>query len=258
MAAIAPHTEANKDNNTKARPIVMGPDLVLLDLTLPANAGAGQPVTLRDIIRNDGAGTAPASTMRYFLSTNDILDSQAVFLGSRQVPALPSGVPNTGSTPVTIPAGTATGIYSVFALADATGLVSETNKANNVRRSKQVKIGPDVLISTWSGPGSATQGSTITIMATMANLGAGNAGPFMVRAYLSADTVLGPEDAEIGSRAFAGLSANASSDSTPISVKLPSGISGPFTVILVADTESAVAELNETNNQRAKSLNVLP
>ncbi|PYU06868.1 MAG: hypothetical protein DMG33_06410, partial [Acidobacteria bacterium] len=61
-----------------------------------------------------------------------VLDASAAVLGSRAIPALAPGATSSGSTTVTIPAGTATGNHYIIAKADADNVVTETNKGNNL------------------------------------------------------------------------------------------------------------------------------
>jgi subtilase family serine protease len=250
-------TEVDATNNTKSRSIIIGPDFVVSALTVQATGGAGLPLTITDTTRNDGAGDAPASTTSYYLSADPTLESSDVLIGSRPVPLLTPGGSNTGSVTVTIPAGTAAGTYSIFAVANTTA-ISEIDSGNNTR-SKQTKIGPDLVISTFAAPASATAGSTITVTDTTSNQGAGHAGPFTVRVYLSTnDDVFDPSvDTPVGSRPVSGVQAG-TSNSGPISVTIPNGISGSFTLFAVADADNVVSELLETNNNKSRSLNVLP
>ena len=50
--------EVNESNNTRPATVKIGPDLVVAALTVPARAAAGATVTVTDVIRNDGLGTA--------------------------------------------------------------------------------------------------------------------------------------------------------------------------------------------------------
>src|SRR5260221_3863265 len=115
--------ETQESNNLYAAVITIGSDLVVQYLTVPTDGGAGYPLTLTDMTRNQGAGTTAPSTTSYYLSTDAALDGGDVLLGSRAVPALSSGVSDTRSVTVTIPAGTGTGNYYVFAKADSGNLV---------------------------------------------------------------------------------------------------------------------------------------
>src|SRR5260221_6355090 len=115
--------ETQEGNNLYATTITIGADLVISALTVPSDIGAGTTITITDTTKNQGAGAAAATTTAYYLSTDATLDAADVVLGSRAVAALAAGASDTGSLTLTIPAGTATGTYYVFAKAGSTRVV---------------------------------------------------------------------------------------------------------------------------------------
>jgi len=123
--------EAVETNNTLSRPIMIGPDLVISALSAPATAAAGTKISINDTTSNQGGGAALASTTRFYLSATQTLGPAAVSLGARSVAIVGAGASRSGSTQVTIPTGTASGSYFIIAVADADGLVAETNETNN-------------------------------------------------------------------------------------------------------------------------------
>jgi subtilase family serine protease len=128
---VVESTETN--NASAAAAIHVGPDLVESALSAPASAPAGSTITVADTALNQGGGTAGASTTTFYLSTNLALDSSDVAIGSRPIPQLAPGQSNAGTTAVTIPAGTAPGLYAILAVSDSAGAVVETSETNNVR-----------------------------------------------------------------------------------------------------------------------------
>jgi len=115
-------------------------------LTLsPASLPAGANLTITDTIKNQGAGSAAASTTRFYLSTNSTLDGgDGALAASRAVPQLADGASSSGATAVNIHSNTAPGFYYVIAQADSDGVVAESSETNNVSviRSIQVTAGP--------------------------------------------------------------------------------------------------------------------
>ncbi len=124
--------ETLETNNARARTVALGPDLRTSSLLLPYTIGAGTTVSLSDTVRNQGGGGSAASTSRFYLSLDLVLDEDDVLLGSRTVPALPGGTESAGTTAITIPAGTPPGTYRVFAKTDADDDVAESQEGNNV------------------------------------------------------------------------------------------------------------------------------
>ncbi|HEV8639722.1 MAG TPA: S8 family serine peptidase [Methylomirabilota bacterium] len=108
------------------------PDLIVSALSVPAAVGAGAAFTVSDTTMNQGGGPAPASTTKFYLSPDAVLDATDVLLESRAVPALAPGAISAGSTAMTIPTGTLPGAYYVIVKADADNLVVETHEGNNI------------------------------------------------------------------------------------------------------------------------------
>jgi subtilase family serine protease len=113
----------------------LGPDLVVSALTVPLSANVGGTFTVTESTQNQGTAAAGSTTTRFYLSTNFGLDASDVLIGTRTVAALAAGATDSASTVLTVPAGTAPGIYYIIAVADADGVVTEGNEGNNTRVS---------------------------------------------------------------------------------------------------------------------------
>jgi subtilase family serine protease len=131
--------ETNEANNTRAVLIRLSPDLIVSSMTvfpttISSSGAGGAHINVTETTRNQGAGTAIATTTKYYLSTNATFDAPAdVWLASRAVPLLGTGASSAGpQTAVTIPPGTAPGNYYILAVADADNTVAESNENNNV------------------------------------------------------------------------------------------------------------------------------
>jgi predicted outer membrane repeat protein len=114
-------TEEREDNNCRTQPLtITGPDLIVEGVQNTRGA-AGQALTVSVTIRNQGSASAAASMTRVKVAGVTKCDAIAT-------PALPSGANTTVTCNIgSYPAGT----YTLEAIADATGLVTETNEANN-------------------------------------------------------------------------------------------------------------------------------
>ena len=112
------------------------------DILPPEESDATVVVT--DSVQNSGGDAAGPSTTRFYLSANLSLDASDLLLaGSREVPWLAVGASSSGSTAITIPAGTIPGYYYLFAVADGDGAVAEGQENNNAAaRAIQVIAGP--------------------------------------------------------------------------------------------------------------------
>ena len=125
--------ETQEGNNTRYGTIAIGPDLVNSNSSVAYSIAAGSTVLVNSTVINQGAGAADASTVRFYLSSNLVLDaSDTLLAGSRAVPALAAGASSAGSASVVIPAGTAPGNYYLLIRADADNTVVEVQEGNNV------------------------------------------------------------------------------------------------------------------------------
>jgi NAD(P)-dependent dehydrogenase (short-subunit alcohol dehydrogenase family) len=212
-------SERNETNNQRTDAIAIGPDLVLSTFTAPTAAGAGSSISVSDTTRNQGAGTAPASTTGFYLSTNAIFDDSDVLLGTRSVPELAAAASSSASTSLILPATTAAGIYYVLARADGESSVAETNEANNMRTAS-ISIGPDLVVSALTAPAAAVAGSTISVTDTSRNQGAGQAAAASTSFYLSTNAVFDAADVPLGLRALPELAPGATS-AAPTSLTIP-------------------------------------
>ena len=125
--------ESAETNNVSYGITKVGPDLTMSGLTAPTSAVAGATISVADTVKNAGGGSSGASTMRIYFSANITFDAADQPLGDRTVPGLAPNATNAGSTSVTIPPGTAPGVYYLIAVSDADGAVAETAESNNTR-----------------------------------------------------------------------------------------------------------------------------
>ena len=249
--------ETAETNNTIARQLPVGPDLLVLTLSVPSTATSGAPITVTDSIQNQGGGNAAASTTRFYLSTNAFFDAGDIPLGSRAVPALSPGTTSTGSTALTIPADTAVGTYFVVARADADGVVGETLETNNTAAGA-VQVGADLTVSTLSVPATAGAGLVMTVTDTTRNQGSGPAQASTTAFYLSVNTGLDAADVLLGSRSVPALAPGAtSSGATALTLPATTGV-GTYFVIARADANDVVAETAEGNNTTLRQVQVGP
>ena len=252
--------ELNEGNNfvPPARAITVGTDMII-GLDVPASAGTiagGATVPVTDVTRNNRAVAVPASTTRFYLSSNPVLDAGDVLVGSRGIPALGPDTESTGTTGVTIPTGLG-GTYYLIAKADADNTVVEIDEGNNTAVSQAFVIGGDLIVY-LDLPAASMEppvGGTISIDDHTRNDSGAPAAASTTAFFLSADTVLGAGDTLLGSRPVPALAPGATSVGST-SLTLPAGVSGTYYIIARADGADAVVEANESNNVTATSLPV--
>jgi len=253
-------TESNESNNTTAAAIkISSPDLLVSSFSVPSSGGAGLTIIVNDTTKNQGgAATAAATTTSFYLSANNTLSAEDVLLGSRTVGILAPNGSSAAQTTLTIPASTPPGSYFIIAKSDDGDAVAESNETNNTK-TDQIKLSPDLQVSSFSVPTKGTAGSAISVTDTTKNQGQGTAAATTTRFYLSTTATFNPATAiEIGSRAIALLASGASS-SGPSSLTIPSGTApGTYSVFARADSDGQVAETNEGNNTAVKTITISP
>ncbi len=251
--------ETNEQNNTRFASLQIGPDLVVSALSAPSKAAAGSAIVVSDTTKNQGGGTADPSTTMFFLSTNATLDASDVRLdASHSVAALSPDQTSSGTTSVTIPAGTAVGLYYLIAKADAGGAVPESQESNNTR-AVTLSVGPDLIVSALAAPSRGGAGTAMTVTETVTNQGASPGGSSTTRFYLSKDFSVDASDVVLdGSRSVAALSANESSTgSTALTIPAATA-TGTYVIVAKADADGVVPETNEINNTRGATIQIGP
>jgi subtilase family serine protease len=250
-------TETSEGNNVRSVALRIGPDLAVTTLTAPTIVSPGTPFAVTDATKNQGAGTAAPSTTRFYLSANLGLDATDAPLQSRTVGALGAGLSGSGTTMVTVPAGTPAGGYYLIANADDGTSVAEHTETNNTK-FLFVNVGADLMVTTLTVPFKVAAGSTITVSETTKNNGADAAAASTTAFYLSANFALDASDTRLAqTRAVPALAAGASSNASTI-VTLPMAAPGTWFLIVAADDGDSVLEAIETNNTRFTTVTVGP
>jgi subtilase family serine protease len=202
-----------------------------------------------ETVINQGGGDAVASSVTFYLSSDWIFDAADTPLNpARTVPALINGASSSGSTTLTIPAATPSGVYYIIARVDALNAIAETQEGNNTA-SYSVRIGPDLWVSYfYPTPNKSAAGGTVSVVNTITNQGGATAAASTVRFYFSTNYTLEAGDVQIGERAVPALAAGQfNSGSTP--VQIPAGTApGNYYLLAQADALGVVDESPETNN----------
>jgi subtilisin family serine protease len=247
-------TEANETNNTRASSAIMvvAPDVATIAATAPATAAPGAVVSVTNTVKNNASAPVSTFTVGFYLSTDDVLDGGDVPLGTRTIASLAANAVSTAATPLTIPVGTAPGVYRIIVRADDGQAFTETDETNNVRATGPIVIGPDLVVTAVTAPLKAQPGQTIALSGTVQNVGSAMLpGQTSTLAYyLSSDTVLGGGDVLLGTRTVPGLGVGATSPGTTM-VTVPAVPVGSYFVIARADDGHATSEARENNNTRA-------
>ena len=145
----------------------------------------------------------------------------------------------------------------LIARCDDLAQVTETLEINNVR-SSTIDIGPNLTLMSITAASSVVAGASLSITDTVLNYGIQTAPASTTRYYLSLNTALDGNDIPLGGqRDVPPLDYNRTSASSA-TLQIPAGLSGAYYLLAVADGNGAIAEANETNNVKAKSLTITP
>ncbi len=107
------------------------PDLVITGQTATSAITVGNTVSINASTRNIGNATAGASTTRYWLSNDTVLDSSDISLGSQAINSLAANASQSASFNFTYNSVWGTGTKYIFFQADGTNVVAEGNETNN-------------------------------------------------------------------------------------------------------------------------------
>jgi subtilase family serine protease len=232
-------------------------DLTITAVTGPTTGVPGSTINIGDTTKNNGPGSVPASTTKYYWSTNNTWDAGDTYLGSRAVPALAALATSQGSITVTVPSNACSGTFYIIAKADADNLIAETKETNNTKY-KSIKTGPDLIVSAITAPTTSGGGKLISVTDTTKNQGGCPAVASTTKLYLSTNSKWDTGDTYLGERAVGSLAAGAT-NSGSTSVTIPAVTAGTYYIIAKADANNTnPTETNENNNTKSKSIKIGP
>lgn len=224
-------------------------DLTVSALCAPSKAALGAAMDIANTVSNAGTASTMGSYVKFYLSTDAVLDAADVYIGRRYVGAINSTTPSTAVTALTVPASTPVGNVYLIAQADATNTNEETDETNNTAYAAVTITDIDLVLSGVSGPASAARGGVLQVASTVTNQGSSASGISYVKFYLLSDAAADPATGVyIGFRRVEALAPNESSSATvrlwaPLTVQ-----TGQYYVGAIADATLANAEGNEANN----------
>ena len=228
--------EVNEANNVLPRAILLeGSDLVVSELAWDlAEIADGQVVTFSAKVENTGSVDAIGN-----FRVRWELDGQEIGL-----PWVYGGVAAGQHVWVHQTWTAVPGAHAVRAVADYTGAISEADETNNERSvDLPVVPGPNLIVTdvSWVPQSGAVDGQTVTLAASVQNVGTGDtARDFAVRFEV--------DGAYVGRRTVHGLAVG-----DPVAVEL-SWTAGPgsHTITALVDEYNAVTELSEADNERSE------
>jgi subtilase family serine protease len=226
-----------------------GPDLVVSSVTGSPSAIPGGPLSATVTVCNQGTEPSPITEVDAYLSTDATITTDDVAVGAALVDYLDVGQCETVTVNgyADVPAD----VYTLGAIVDPWNWVPELIETNNATAGglTGVGFGPDLVVSSVSGPSAAIPGGPLATTVTVCNQGTEPAPGVEVDAYLSADDAIGTDDFDAGSAWVSPLDAGACAT---VTVNGDAGVApGVYTLGAIVDPQNAVPELIETNNATA-------
>ena len=224
---------------------VLGPDLIISSSRVSeSRVVGGDSFILYATVRNQGAGDADSTTLRYYRSSDSIIDSSNDTEEdiTDTVHSLDYRETDDEDTDITAPSST--GTYYYGACVDP--VPGEMDTTNNCSDAIMVTVynGPDLVVSDRTVSDSAfSVGETFTLSATVRNRGAETADSTTLTYYRSSDVRIS-SSTKVGSSPVHSLAASATS-SASIDLPAPSSAGAYYYYACVG---SVPREINTNNN----------
>ncbi len=228
------------------------PDLIVQSPSVSDNTlTTGQSFTLRATVRNSGTGSAAATTLRYYRSSNSTISTSDTEVGTDSVSGLSASATSSESISLRAPSSAGTYYYGAC-VASVSG---ESNANNNCSTGVRVTVSsgsggggssrPDLIVQSPSvSDNTLTTGQSFTLRATVRNSGTGRSASTTLRYYRSSNSTISTSDTQVGTDSVSGLSASATSAES-ISLRAPSSAGTYYYGACVA---SVSGESNTGNN----------
>ncbi|RLB66106.1 MAG: hypothetical protein DRI90_00225, partial [Deltaproteobacteria bacterium] len=229
-------------------------DLVVTDvLASNTQADPGEQLAVSCNVKNEGGQLAGISRLKYYFSTDAILDGTDPYLNYDNVVALGPSELGAETANVRVPATTPDGSYFVLLVADYDDDVAEEDETNNVF-ALPVTVGQslplaDLTLSAVQVPvPTVSAGDTIAVSTVVDNLGDAAAAAATLKYYLSADAIRDGSDKQLSYDKIDGLAAGASGPEDAALRVTTATVGGNYYLLFVADADDVVVEHDESNN----------
>ncbi|MBI3891854.1 MAG: pre-peptidase C-terminal domain-containing protein [Candidatus Wallbacteria bacterium] len=226
----------------------------------PIAADLGDTVPITVTVRN--AGTGPArfiSQIAVVLSTDPVIGGDDLALqSSLDIPPLGPGASRTLPVTVNFPSGLPSGRYYLGAIADQYGYIAETDERDNFRSIARLDLTTsrvDLQVDRVAAPGTVRIGRPFEVGTILSGHGSlPVATPFKVSVQVRLEAS-GPPT-ELGSVVVQSLAAGATLPLTLPCLAEGALAPGSYELTVFADSDSAIGEIDETNNRLAAGARV--
>ncbi|MEL6865690.1 MAG: CARDB domain-containing protein [Bacteroidota bacterium] len=222
----------------------------------PSTVEAGNTVSTSLFLQNAGNVSSGTSYMCYYLSTDASYSSDDINLGRRYFSSLGPNTSSIGSKTLTIPLNTTPGFYYILYQADCYDWRAESNEDNNIAFNTITVTAsssnlPDLAITNVSPsintgpPPFVMQGQSMMVSYTLENQEIGTlTGLSTTKIYLSLNNTVGSGDILV----HTATSQAPGNKTASIQVPYKTMQDQLYYILIVADHDDEVAELDESNN----------
>ena len=213
FACVDPVTDEGgltDDCSDAAAVVVVIPNLRVSLSASSVSVLPAESTTLMAVVTNAGDGVAASTTLRWYLSADNALDTNAdTEIGTNTVSSLAAGAGTT--LPKTITASNVSGTYYYFACVDGVRYEVATNDNCSAARAVEVRGVADLVVTLRSDKLAALPSESVIFTAIISNAGVAGAASTTLRWYRSADTNLDKSsDTNFATNAVTSLGAGAS------------------------------------------------
>ncbi|MBD2517342.1 S8 family serine peptidase [Nostoc sp. FACHB-973] len=251
-------SESNENNNAIGKAIAINPagkpDLIVQNASAPSSASVSSTIQLSYQVKNQGVGSAIASTTNFYLSKDNAYSTDDVLLGSDAVNTIAAGATSSETVSLAIANTIATGNYYLLYRADGDSKIAETNESNNVVSKAITITKADLIIQNAVAPSSVSVGGTINISYQVKNQDVGSAIASTTKFYLSKDNAYSTDDVLLGSDGVNSIAAGVTSSETASLAIANTIAAGNYYLLYRADADNKIAESNESNNVVSKAI----
>ena len=222
------------------------PDLVVTAPSVnDSGPAAGATFTLSATVQNAGNEASPATTLRFYASTDATITTSDTEVGTAPVAGLAAS--ETSSQSVIMTAPSTPGTYYYGACVDL--VAGESRTTDNCSSSVRITVpapqsGQELVVAASVSDNGPAAGATFTLSATVSNDGDEASPVTTLRYYRSADATITTSDTAVGTAPVAGLAASGTSSQ----VVILTAPSTPGTYYYGACVDAVAGESDTSNN----------
>ena len=235
---VSGETDTNNNCGTSVRVLVRGSDLVVISAGVDdGQVEAGDRITFSARVRNSGIAEAPATTLRYYRSDDDVISTSDTAVGTDSVGSTSPNQTRDESINQTAPS--TPGTYYYGACVDT--VTGEEDATNNCSSAVRLVVGaPDLVISSASVDDlTPDAGERFAFSVTVRNNGMGTAAGTDLRYLQSSDNEISSDDTEVAKETIGDISPrDSNSESERITAPSSPGTYYYYACVVAIDHES--------------------